>query len=173
MMSALNTLAEGIDLFNEWLGKIAAWAVLATVLITFLVVVFRYGFTALYSIALQESAMYFHAMIFMLGAAYTFKHDEHVRVDIFYQHFSAQKQAWINVLGGIFLLLPMCIFILWVSTDYVLDSWLNLEASSEAGGLPLVFILKSLIPLFAIALLLQAISHLIHAGNTLIKQGVR
>lgn len=171
MMSALNTLAEGIDLINEWLGKIAKWAVLATVLITFLVVVLRYGFTALYSIALQESAMYFHAMIFMLGAAYTLKHDAHVRVDIFYQNFSQQKQAWVNILGAVFLLIPICIFIAWVSADYVLDSWKNLESSREAGGLPLVFILKSLIPLLAIALLLQAFSSIIHAMNLLYKTG--
>ena len=171
MMSALNTLAKRCDLLNEWLGKLASWAVLATVLITFFVVVFRYGFTELYSIALQESAMYFHAMIFMLGAAYTFKHDAHVRVDIFYQNFSPAKQAWVNIMGGLFLLIPLCIFILWVSTDYVLASWKNLEGSREAGGLPLVFLLKSLIPLFASALLLQAFSSLIHAINSLYQIG--
>jgi len=163
MMSALNTLAARIDLINEWLGKVAAGAVLAAVLITFAVVIFRYGFTALYSIALQESAMYFHAMIFMLGAAYTLKHNEHVRVDIFYQTFSPQKQAVVNILGAVFLLIPVCSFIIWVSTGYVLDSWENLEGSREAGGLPLVFILKSLIPIFAILLILQAVSSIIHS----------
>lgn len=170
-MSALNTLAERIDLINEWLGKLAAWAVLATVSITFTVVIFRYGFTSLYSIALQESAMYFHALIFMLGAAYTLKHNEHVRVDIFYQNFSAPKKAVINILGAALLLIPVSVFILWVSADYVLDSWQNLESSREAGGLPLVFILKSFIPLLAILLILQACSSIIHSLNTIIKVG--
>jgi TRAP-type mannitol/chloroaromatic compound transport system permease small subunit len=170
-MSALNTLAARIDLINEWLGKIAAGAVLAAVLITFTVVILRYGFTALYSIALQESAMYFHAMIFMLGAAYTLKHDEHVRVDIFYQTFSPQKRAAVNIVGALFLLIPVCSFIIWVSTGYVVDSWENLEGSREAGGLPLVFILKSLIPLLAILLILQAISHIIHSLNTFRNMG--
>jgi TRAP-type mannitol/chloroaromatic compound transport system permease small subunit len=168
---SLNALAEGIDLLNEWLGKIAAWSVFATVIITFTVVIFRYGFTQFYSIALYESALYFHAMIFMLGAAYTLKHDQHVRVDIFYHNLTARKQAVINIFGALFLLIPVCIFIIWVSSDYVLDSWKNLEGSREAGGLPFVFILKSLIPLMAVLLLLQAFSSLIHALNQLTTKG--
>ena len=162
-MPALYSFAEGIDAFNEWVGRFAAWSVFATVLVTFIVVVFRYGFEDLYSIALQESAMYFHAMIFMLGASYTLKHDEHVRVDIFYQGFSRRLKALVNTLGTLFLLIPVCVFILWISADYVLDSWANFEGSREAGGLPLVFILKSFIPVLAILLLSQSVSILIYS----------
>ena len=162
-MSALNTIAETIDRLNEWAGRLAAWAVFAAVFITFIVVIFRYGFEQFYSIALQESAMYFHALIFMLGAAYTLKHDGHVRVDIFYQNFSPRGKAIINLLGTVILLMPVCIFILWVSSDYVLASWQNLEGSREAGGLPLVFLLKSFIPLLAILLLLQATAEAIRS----------
>lgn len=162
-MSVLNRIAETIDAINEWAGRLAAWAVLATVLITFIVVVFRYGFEQFYSIALQESAMYFHALIFMLGAAYTFKQDGHVRVDIFYQKFSPRQQAMVNLFGTIVLLVPVCIFILWISGDYVLASWQSFEGSQEAGGLPLVFVLKSFIPLLAILLLLQATAEVIRS----------
>lgn len=162
-MSALYSLAEKIDAVNEWVGRFAALSVLMTVLITFIVVIFRYGFENLYSIALQESAMYFHAMIFMLGASYTLKHDEHVRVDIFYQGFPRRLKALVNTLGTLFLLIPVCVFILWISTDYVLDSWANFEGSREAGGLPLVFILKSFIPVLAILLLSQSVSILIYS----------
>lgn len=166
-MSALSSIAEGIDTINEWAGRIAAWSVLATVLATFIVVVFRYGFEAFYSIALQESAMYFHALIFMSGAAYTLKHDGHVRVDIFYQGFSQRRKALVNLFGILVLLTPVCIFIFWMSSGYVLDSWSVLEGSREAGGLPLVFILKSFIPLFAILLLLQALAEAIRSAQTL------
>lgn len=162
-MSALNSIAKGIDTINEWAGRLAAWSVLATVLITFIVVVLRYGFEAFYSIALQESAMYFHALIFMLGAAYTLKHDGHVRVDIFYQDFSQRGKALVNLFGILALLTPVCIFILWISSGYVFDSWIVHEGSREAGGLPLVFILKSFIPLFAILLLLQALAEAIRS----------
>ena len=162
-MSALYSFAERIDAFNEWVGRLASWSVMATVLVTFIVVVFRYGFEDLYSIALQESAMYFHAMIFMLGASYTLKHDDHVRVDIFYQKFPKRGKALVNTMGTLFLLIPVCVFILWVSADYVLASWANFEGSREAGGLPLVFILKSFIPLLALLLLSQSISILIYS----------
>jgi TRAP-type mannitol/chloroaromatic compound transport system permease small subunit len=164
---ALTRFAERIDSCNAWLGKIAAWAVLSTVLITFVVVILRYGFTALYSIALQESAMYFHAMIFMLGAAYTFKKEGHVRVDIFYQNFSDRHKALVNMIGTVLFLIPVCGFILWMSSSYVMDSWAILEGSREVGGLPLVFILKSLIPILSISLLLHACSSLIHSIHIL------
>ena len=162
-MSALNTIAEVIDSINEWVGRIAAWAVLAAVLITFIVVIFRYGFEQFYSIALQESAMYFHALIFMLGAAYTLKHDGHVRVDIFYQNFSVRGKALLNLLGTVLLLIPVCSFILWISADYVLASWQSFEGSREAGGLPLVFLLKSFIPLLAVLLLLQGVAEMVRS----------
>jgi TRAP-type mannitol/chloroaromatic compound transport system permease small subunit len=154
----MQKLANIIDQINEWVGRIAGWSLFLMVIITFLVVVFRYGIENLYSIAFQESAMYFHALAFMVGIAYTFKHQEHVRVDIFYQNFSPQKKAWVDLFGTLFLLIPFCVFILWISTDYVLSSWQDMEGSKETGGLPLLFILKSFIPLFTLLLLLQGIS---------------
>ena len=162
----MNKLANYIDTLNEKVGKSIAWAVLATTLITFLVVVLRKGFSW-GSIAMQESALYFHALLFMAGAAYTLKHNGHVKVDIFYQNFSAKGRAWVNLLGTASLLLPFSLFILWISADYVLASWQQLEGSRETGGLPLVFILKSFIPLMAILLVLQAIATMLRALSTL------
>lgn len=159
---AVNKIATFINHLNENIGKTIAWGALAAVLITFAVVVLRKGFDW-GSIGLQEAALYFHALLFMAGAAYTFKHDGHVRVDIFYQKYAPKKQAWINLLGSLLLLMPFSIFIMWVSADYVANSWQQLEGSREAGGLPLVFILKSFIPLMGFLLLLQGISTCIHA----------
>jgi len=152
-----------IDNINEWAGRFAAWSVFLMVVITFLVVIFRYGIQDLYSIAFQESAMYFHAFAFLLGSAYTLKHNEHVRVDIFYQNFSKRQKAYLELFGTCVFLIPFCVFILWVSADYVAASWQSLEGSRETGGLPLVFLLKTTIPLFAGLLLLQGIAQILRA----------
>lgn len=154
---ALEKICSNIDALNERVGQLAAWLVLVMVFITFLVVVLRYGFN-FGRISLQESTTYLHAFVFMLAGAYTLKHNEHVRVDIFYQDMSSRNKAKVDLFGTLFLLLPFAGFILWVSFDYVLNSWKLLEGSREAGGLPLVYILKTLIPLMAIFLFLQAIS---------------
>jgi TRAP-type mannitol/chloroaromatic compound transport system permease small subunit len=153
----MQKLCDTIDALNERIGRFIAWLVLAMVCITFSVVVLRYGFN-FGRIALQESTTYLHAFVFMLAGAYTLKHNEHVRVDIFYQGMSVKNKARVDLFGTLFLLLPFAGFILWVSYDYVLNSWKLLEGSREAGGLPLVFVLKTLIPLMAILLFLQAIS---------------
>lgn len=150
-------ICNNIDTLNERVGRLAAWLVLVMVFITFLVVVLRYGFN-FGRISLQESTTYLHAFIFMLAGAYTLKHNEHVRVDIFYQDMFTQNKAKVDLFGTLFLLLPFAGFIFWVSFDYVLNSWKVLEGSREAGGLPFVYILKTLIPLMAIFLFLQAIS---------------
>jgi len=162
----VDKLANYIDTINETIGKSIAWAVLATTLITFIVVILRKGFDW-GSIAMQESALYFHALLFMAGSAYTLKHNGHVKVDIFYQKLSTKGRAWVNLIGTVLLLLPFSCFILWVSADYVATSWQNLEGSRETGGLPLVFLLKSFIPLMAILLILQATASIIRALSTL------
>ncbi|MEJ2114514.1 MAG: TRAP transporter small permease subunit [Gammaproteobacteria bacterium] len=153
----MQNLCDKIDALNERVGQFAAWLVLIMVFLTFLVVVLRYGFN-FGRISLQETTTYLHAFVFMLAGAYTLKHNEHVRVDIFYQNISFRNQAKIDFFGTLFLLLPFAGFIIWISFDYVSNSWSLLEESREAGGLPLVYILKTLIPLMAVLLFLQAIS---------------
>ena len=94
----------------------------------------------------------------MLGAAYTLKHDGHVRVDIVFQRCSVRTQGWINLFGTLFLLMPVAGFILWSSWEYVGDSWAVKESSRSSGGLPGVFLIKTLIPTMACLLLLQGLS---------------
>jgi TRAP-type mannitol/chloroaromatic compound transport system permease small subunit len=161
LVRRLQTLAVLLDRFAEATGRIIAWLTLGMVLITFTVVILRYLFQT-GSIALQESITYLHASVFMLGAAYTLKHDGHVRVDILYQKFTPRSRAWVDLLGTLLLLFPVCLFILFASLEYVADSWSILEGSREAGGLDGVFLLKTAIPVMAILLLLQGCSIVLH-----------
>ncbi len=156
-------LADGLDRVNLWIGWVIAWLALAMVLTTFLVVVLRYGFDS-GSIALQESVTYMHAMLFMLGIAYTLRQHGHVRVDIFYQRFSRRGRAWVDLLGTLVLLIPVCLFMLSSSVDYVADSWSVREGSREAGGLPYVYWLKTLILVTPTLLLLQGLIWLLRNG---------
>ena len=144
MRNTVQTIIGAIDRFTERLGSGLSWLGLAMMLVTVLVVFLRYGFDIGW-IAMQETVLYLHAAIFMLGMAYTLKHGGHVRVDVFYRNFSKRGQAWVNLFGFLFLLLPICLFIGFVSFDYVQVSWSLRETSAEAGGLPWVYLLKSLI----------------------------
>jgi TRAP-type mannitol/chloroaromatic compound transport system permease small subunit len=146
-----------IDRINDVIGRSISWLTLAMVVVTFLVVVLRYVFSIGW-IAMQESVIYLHSMVFMLGAAYTLKQNAHVRVDIFYEKLSPRNRAWIDLLGSILLLVPFCIFIMVISWNYVGLSWSLLEGSREAGGLPAVFLLKTLIPVMAGLVMLQGIA---------------
>jgi len=153
----MERLIHKLDALAEFTGRVVAWGTLLMVLVTFAVVLLRYLFDTGW-IAMQESVTYLHATVFMLGAAYTLKHGGHVRVDIFYQRLGMRGKAWVNLLGTLSLLLPMTIFIFWVSWDYVAESWKVMEGSREAGGLPGVFLLKTLILLLPLTLLLQGLS---------------
>tara|TARA_B110000091_G_scaffold40147_1_gene43342 strand:+ start:258 stop:731 length:474 start_codon:yes stop_codon:yes gene_type:complete len=137
-----------------------SWFTLFMVLLTFLIVVLRYGFN-LGWIAMQESVMYLHGMVFLLGAAHTLRVNGHVRVDIFYRSFSPKKQAKVDLFGSLLLLMPVNIFIFMVSFDYVMRAWRVMETSQEAGGIPGVYLLKSLILLFSFTMLLQGIAEVI------------
>ena len=153
----LQSVADFLDAIAEGTGRLISWLTLGMVWVTFLIVVLRYAF-GLGWIAMQESVGYMHALVFMLGAAYTLKHDGHVRVDILYRGFSPRTQAWVDLLGTLFLLVPVSAFLIWVSWDYVTASWSLREASPQAGGLPGVFLLKSVIPLMAALLLAQGLA---------------
>lgn len=154
---ALAAVARGIDRINEIIGHAVAWCVFGLVVVQFFAVVLRYVFGWGW-IWVEESILYLHAALFMAGAAYTLLHDGHVRVDIFYREASARDRAQTDLLGALFLLIPVCIFILIKSWPFVRASWAILEGSPEGAGIPAIFLLKSLIPLFAATLLLQGIS---------------
>lgn len=161
-------LIRGIDIFSAFLGKSAAWLTLVIVLLTTYLVVGRYVLRT-NSIALQELVLYMHAAVFMLGAAYTLQRDEHVRVDVFYRDAPPRRKALINMIGTVLFLLPFSAMILWFSWRYTANAWQVREASSNAGGLPYVYLLKTLIPVFAVTLILQGIAELMR--NFLILSG--
>ena len=159
-----------LEAFSEFTGTVIAWFTLTMVLGTFVIVVLRYAFD-LGWIAMQESITWMHAAVFMLGAAYTLKRDEHVRVDIFYRGMSHRKRAIVDLAGTAAFLLPMAVFLAVSSWDYVYTSWAINEASREAGGLPYPFvpILKSLIPITAVLLIAQGVANVL--GSILILSG--
>lgn len=161
-MTKLDKIARLFDRLNEITGRTISWLTLGMVVITFAVVLLRYLFNTGW-IAMQESITFMHALVFMLGAAFTLKHEGHVRVDIFYRTFSPRKRALIDLFGFLFLLLPVTGFIFLISWDYVASSWALMEGSREAGGLPGVFLLKSVLLIMPALLLLQGLSHSIHA----------
>lgn len=152
----LENIANRMEQFIDWSGRVVSWCVLLMVLLTFLVVVLRYVFDSGW-IALQESVSYLHSLVFLLGAAYTLKHDAHVRVDIFYSRFSERSKAWVELLGHLFILIPVMLFIAWISWPYISDAWAVKESSRDAGGLPGVYLLKSLILLMSGLLIIQAL----------------
>lgn len=152
----MERLAAAIDRLNETLGRIAAWALGGVIAIVLAVVVLRYG-VGWGRIWLQEAYVWLNAAAVLLGLAYTLKHDAHVRIDLLYERWRAPRRALADLLGCLFLLAPFALGVLWSSHGYVTRSWQIREASREAGGLPGVFLLKSLIPLAALLLLLQGL----------------
>src|SRR5947209_18015746 len=160
------TLADRIDRLNTAVGRAASWCALAIVLIGFAVVLLRYVL-GLGSIWLQESILYAHAALFLLAAAWTLREGGHVRVDVFYADASPRTKAWVDLLGALFLLLPFCVAIVWFSLPYVERSWAILERSRESSGLPLVFLLKTLISIFALLLALQGLAQIVRAITVL------
>src|SRR5690554_3916115 len=123
-------LLAWLDGFTEVVGRSIAWLVIIMMTVQFIIVVMRYAFS-LHSVVMQESVMYMHAMVFMLGAAWTLRHDGHVRVDIFYRKLSVRGRAWVDLLGTLFLLFPIILFIAYMSFGYVLNSWIIMERSPD------------------------------------------
>ena len=153
----MQKIVRYIDRINDVIGRSISWLTLLMVIITFLVVVLRYVFSSGW-IAMQESIIYMHSIVFMLGVAFTLKQNGHVRVDIFYERMGPRSRAWVDLLGAIFLLTPFCLFIILISWNYVSLSWSLLEGSRDAGGLPAVFLLKTTIPVMAMLLMLQGVA---------------
>lgn len=156
----MNTIIESIDALNQSLARGIRWLALAMVLVTVTIVVLRYVFE-IGAIPLQESVMYMHGILFLLGIPYGINKDTHVRVDILYARLSERQQALINLIGHLVFLLPIAVFIFVTSWPYTLASWRVLEGSSEVGGLPAIFLLKTLIPITAVLMGLQALSEAI------------
>jgi len=159
-------LSSWIDRLSDISGRATAWLTLAMVLVTFVVVVLRYAFGASF-IWLQESVIWMHAVVFMLGASYTLLHDEHVRVDIFYRDQSLRRRALVNLLGVLLFVFPLCGFFFYQSFDYVTVAWSLREISRDTGGLPYpaIPLLKSLLLLMPIAVALQGLALLLRSSR--------
>ena len=151
-----------INLINRVIGETVSWLTLLMVLVTVLVVVLRYGFNIGF-IWMQESVRFMYSAVFLLCAGYTLFKDKHVRVDVIYLSLSDRKKAIVDLLGSIFLLLPVCFVIFYYSWSYVLNSWAQLEGSIEERGLHLVFLMKTFIWLFAILVSMQSLATIINS----------
>ncbi len=166
----MNKIIAVVDTLNTYVSRLVSWFTIVMVLLTFAIVVLRYGFN-LGWIAMQESVMYLHAAVLLLGSAHALQRDEHVRVDIFYRKKTPRGRALVDFLGTVFFLIPVNLFIIIYSWRYVATSWRVMEGSPEAGGLPFVFVLKSLIIAFSVLMLLQGIAELIrHALQLKIRE---
>jgi len=160
--SFMTALADRIDRLTTGIGRTVAWLALAVVLLQFALVVARYLF-GLGSIWVTEAVIYGHATLFMLAAAWTLRAGGHVRVDVFYAEASPRTRAIIDLLGALLLLLPFAMVLIWLSLPYAARSWDILERSQESSGLPLVYLLKTLIPAFALLMALQGVAQAIRA----------
>ncbi len=162
MRNTIHRVADAIDRVNAAIGRAAIWCCLFIVLAEFAVVVMRYAL-GIGSIRMQESVLYAHAALFMLGAAWTLQVGGHVRVDLFYAQAKPRTRALVDLLGAIVFLGPFAAVLMMLSISYVARSWAILERSREASGLPLVYLLKTLIPIFAALIGLQGIAQAIRA----------
>jgi TRAP-type mannitol/chloroaromatic compound transport system permease small subunit len=145
-----------LDTITHITGTSVAWLTLLMILAVCLVVFTRFFGVEL--IKLNESVTYMHAAVFMLAIGWTLQRDGHVRVDIFYRQYSETTRAWIDILGTLLFTLPFMLFIGIGSWDFVYESWRINEGSNDFGGLALVFLLKSLIPLMALSVVLQSLA---------------
>ena len=163
-MNIILGISRIIDTINEWIGRLTYWLVLFMVLVGVWNVIGRYVGRwigqNLTSNALIEIQWYLFDLVFLLGAAYALKHDEHVRVDIFYKGLSTKWKALANFLGTLFFLIPGSGFLIYFSWSTIVNSWKNWEVSPDPGGLPRYPIKTMIIVSFAL-LILQGISELI------------
>lgn len=157
-MRALHGVARAVDALNEAIGVTVAWVALLMVLLEFVVVLMRYVF-GIGSVKMQESIVYMHAIVFMVAAGYTLLHNGHVRCDVFYAAAPPRKKALIDLFGVLVFLLPTCVVILWVGWPYVAAAWAVREGSPEGSlGIPGVYLLKTVILVFAALVALQGLA---------------
>lgn len=172
-MQRLLRLSERIDRVNDLIGRFAYWLCLAMVLVAAFNSIVRYGGNFLgvnwSSNAYLEAQWYLFSVVFLLGAAYTLRHDGHVRVDVIFARLSPEKKAWIDLVGTVLFLIPFCVVMIWVSIPGVEHSWEVMEISPDPGGLPR-YPIKTLLPVAFALLILQAVSMIIR--NVAVIRGI-
>lgn len=169
-LSRFAPFLRAADALTEAAGRFAGLLAIALVVLSFGLVLARYAL-GLGSVAAQEGVLWLHATLFLLGLAYALKYGAHVRVDVFSQRWAPRTRAWVDFAGMVVLLLPLCVFIIAISWDYVGASWGTRESSRDSGGLPAVYLLKSLLPLSAALLMLQAVAETLRALRTALARG--
>ncbi len=170
IMQIIRLLIQGIDWVNEKVGRLTAWLTVIMVLNVFFVVLLRYVFGVGW-VWMQELYVWSHATAFMAGAGYTFLHNGHVRIDLIYRAASPRYKAIVDILGGIFLALPLLIILYLRGLPIFIRSWEVSEKSAEAGGLPALYLLKLLILVFCILLGIQVLAQVLR--NILLLLGMK
>lgn len=162
MKNILSIVSSKIDGFTEFIGKCTSWLVITLVLLVGYDVSMRYLFRS-GSIGIQELEWHLFSIIFLIGAAYTLKYDEHVRLDILYKSklLTDRHRAWIDAFGSIFILIPFCLLIIISAWPFVSQAYIHNEASPDPGGLPLRWLIKCMIPAGFFLILIQGISETI------------
>ncbi|MBC6428224.1 MAG: TRAP transporter small permease subunit [Cellvibrionales bacterium] len=159
-MNLAHRLIGWLDRLAEGVGGVLCWLCLLSMLVTCLLVAFRYLLPGGNIIFMQETVTYLHATVFLLAAGWTLKRGGHVRVDLFYRRFGVRARAWVDALGCLLFLLPVCALLFFSSLDFVALSWSIRETSADAGGVPLVYLLKTLIPVMSLLLAVQGLAEL-------------
>ena len=157
-MNALLAFSRGVDWITERIGRFVYWLLLAAVLISTVNALVRYGFD-IGSNAFLELQWYLFAAVFMLGAGYVFLHDQHVRIDVIQSRLSRRTQVWIDVIGILFFLLPLCAFVAWTALPSLQGAIASREVSPNPGGL-IRWPLYILVPVGMVLLAVQALSEL-------------
>lgn len=153
-------ITRAIDRANHALGAVVSWCAVAMMLFQVIGVILRYVF-GIGLITFQEAVIYGHSLLFLLAAAWVLQRNEHVRVDVIYGALSARRRRFIDLVGIVFFILPVCAVIGWISLPYVVRAWSTFEGSRQAGGLPGIFLLKTAIVVFALSVASQALSLLL------------
>ena len=160
---------KSIDRLNRWVGERVMWLTSALVVLICADVLLRYAFS-MTEAWVTELEWHLFALIFLLGAAYALKEDEHVRVDVFYARWGVRRKAWVNMLGHLLFLVPWCLMIIWTSFHYAENALLFNERSPDPGGLPARYLIKFAIAAGFLLLLLQAISEILKGVQALTKK---
>lgn len=166
LKTIISALIRTIDTLHYYLGEIVKWS-LPLLVISVAASVFALSIFGTMTVKWLESAFYFQAVIILLGAAATLLAGQHVRVDVFYTNMSETARARVDLISFYLLLAPVCILILWNSQSFVGFAWNTFEGSAESNGIRGVFLLKTLIPIFAITMLLQGCAIALRAAMAL------
>lgn len=156
-MNWIRAVVSAIDTINEKLGYAVSWVSLLMVVVVMTDVVMRYVFRISF-VFMQELEWHLFGILFLMGAGYTLLKEGHVRVDIFYQNFSAKGKAWVDLICTLLFLFPGCYLVISSSLPFLMNSWAVKEASPDPGGIPARYLLKAVIPLGFSFIALQGIS---------------